>query len=69
MDGNRLIAIESHSTIRWQNRTGQCIKANWILDGEWDCSDASDEEGIFFILTLLTNCKTFCARRKIRNDL
>jgi hypothetical protein len=32
---------------QWRCRTGQCIKAEWVLDGEWDCSDASDEQGIF----------------------
>jgi hypothetical protein len=32
---------------QWQCRNGQCIDVNWILDGQWDCSDASDEEGIF----------------------
>jgi hypothetical protein len=33
---------------QWRCRTGQCIKVEWVLDGEWDCSDASDEEAIFF---------------------
>ncbi|CAF0816639.1 unnamed protein product [Adineta ricciae] len=33
---------------QWQCRTGQCINLKWVLDGEWDCSDASDEEGILF---------------------
>ena len=32
---------------QWQCRTGQCIDDSWVLDGEWDCSDASDEESIF----------------------
>ena len=33
---------------QWQCRTGQCIKKEWILDGEWDCVDASDEQSLFF---------------------
>jgi hypothetical protein len=33
---------------QWRCHTGQCIKADWVLDGEWDCPDASDEEAIFF---------------------
>lgn len=32
---------------QWQCRTGQCIDPSWVLDGDWDCSDASDEESIF----------------------
>ncbi|CAF1615086.1 unnamed protein product, partial [Didymodactylos carnosus] len=32
---------------QWQCHTGQCIDKNWVLDGEWDCPDASDEEAIF----------------------
>ncbi len=31
---------------QWQCDTGQCIEGNWVLDGEWDCSDASDEENL-----------------------
>jgi hypothetical protein len=27
----------------YQCRTGQCIKIEWLCDGEWDCADASDE--------------------------
>ncbi|CAF1293196.1 unnamed protein product [Adineta steineri] len=26
--------------------TGQCIPFIWLCDGEWDCSDASDEQGL-----------------------
>ena len=33
---------------QWQCRSGQCIRSEWVLDGEWDCSDASDEQAIFF---------------------
>jgi hypothetical protein len=34
---------------QYQCRTGQCIELDWVCDGEWDCSDASDEEAIFLI--------------------
>jgi hypothetical protein len=34
---------------QYQCRTGQCIEIEWICDGEWDCSDASDEESIMLI--------------------
>ena len=32
---------------QWQCRSGQCIEAEWVLDGEWDCVDASDEQALF----------------------
>ena len=31
---------------KWRCRTGQCIEPSWVLDGEWDCPDASDEEAL-----------------------
>jgi hypothetical protein len=34
---------------QYQCQTGQCIELDWICDGEWDCSDASDEEAIVLI--------------------
>ncbi len=34
---------------QYQCQTGQCIQLNWVCDGEWDCSDASDEEAIVLI--------------------
>jgi hypothetical protein len=34
---------------QWRCNTGQCISSAWVLDGEWDCPDASDEENIFFV--------------------
>jgi hypothetical protein len=34
---------------QYQCQTGQCIRLNWLCDGEWDCTDASDEEAIFLI--------------------
>ncbi|CAF3372263.1 unnamed protein product [Rotaria socialis] len=33
----------------YQCRTGQCIPFDWVCDGEWDCSDASDEEAFVLI--------------------
>ena len=43
---------------QWQCRTGQCIDITWVLDGEWDCTDASDEESFFFLNdTLLTRTR------------
>jgi hypothetical protein len=32
---------------QWKCRTGQCIEPAWVLDHEWDCADASDEEALF----------------------
>ncbi|CAF2880422.1 unnamed protein product [Rotaria sp. Silwood2] len=32
---------------QWQCKTGQCIDMQWVLDEEWDCPDASDEEALF----------------------
>ena len=29
---------------QWRCGTGQCIDRQWVLDREWDCSDASDED-------------------------
>jgi hypothetical protein len=34
---------------KYQCQTGQCIPLEWVCDGEWDCSDASDEEAIVII--------------------
>lgn len=36
---------------QYQCRTGQCIEPDWVCDGEWDCSDASDEEALISIQT------------------
>jgi hypothetical protein len=33
---------------QYRCRTGQCIEFSWLCDGEWDCTDASDEEAVFF---------------------
>jgi hypothetical protein len=32
---------------QWQCDSGQCIEEKWVLDGEWDCFDASDEDDPF----------------------
>jgi hypothetical protein len=33
---------------QWQcHRTKQCIEKSWVNDNEWDCADASDENGKF----------------------
>ena len=34
---------------QYRCQTGQCIKFEWLCDGEWDCADASDEEAVFLI--------------------
>ncbi|UJR14502.1 hypothetical protein I4U23_001498 [Adineta vaga] len=34
---------------QWRCRSGQCIDPQWVLDEEWDCSDASDEEGLLIL--------------------
>ncbi|CAF1122693.1 unnamed protein product, partial [Didymodactylos carnosus] len=36
----------------YQCLNGQCIPLDWVCEGEWDCSDASDEEGLFTITKL-----------------
>ncbi|CAF1582207.1 unnamed protein product [Adineta ricciae] len=33
---------------QWQCHTGQCIDPLWVLDGQWDCPDASDEDNLLF---------------------
>ena len=33
----------------YQCQTGQCINIEWLCDGEWDCSDASDEQAALII--------------------
>ena len=38
----------------FQCKTNQCIYIDWVCDGEWDCSDASDEQGIFMYENVLT---------------
>ncbi|CAF1400593.1 unnamed protein product, partial [Rotaria sordida] len=34
---------------QYRCRTGQCIDLDWVYDGEWDCTDASDEEAFVLI--------------------
>ena len=33
---------------QWRCHSGQCIDPAWVLDGEWDCLDASDEDHRIF---------------------
>ncbi|CAF3375038.1 unnamed protein product [Rotaria socialis] len=33
-------------------KSNQCIPVEWVCDGEWDCSDASDEQGIFIYVNV-----------------
>ena len=40
---------------QYQCRTGQCIDLDWVCDGEWDCSDASDEEALVHTPTWSTH--------------
>ncbi|CAF1168785.1 unnamed protein product [Adineta steineri] len=47
---------------QWQCHTGQCIDIDWLLDQEWDCPDASDEEAIF----ALSNYNTTHNKRLVR---
>ncbi|CAF4934392.1 unnamed protein product, partial [Rotaria sp. Silwood1] len=39
---------------QWQCHSGQCINLEWVLDEEWDCVDASDEQGLLFYMDDLT---------------
>ncbi|CAF3331924.1 unnamed protein product [Rotaria socialis] len=61
----------------YQCLSGQCISTDWICDGEWDCSDGSDEQHIFIMDSLnkhnsqlmnLTQMKTQCYQQYRRNN-
>ena len=58
----------------YQCQTGQCIHLSWVCDGEWDCSDASDEQALLLIknwtlhnqmFVELTNLSAICYGRYI----
>ncbi|CAF2394796.1 unnamed protein product [Rotaria sp. Silwood2] len=34
---------------QYQCLSGQCISQSWVCDGEWDCSDGSDEQRLFIM--------------------
>ena len=40
---------------QWRCATGQCIVEEWVLDGEWDCSDGSDEDHVIERLLIERN--------------
>ncbi|UJR18751.1 hypothetical protein I4U23_005657 [Adineta vaga] len=36
----------SYTSNEYRCLTGQCVPFDWLCDGTWDCSDASDEQGL-----------------------
>ncbi|UJR07875.1 hypothetical protein I4U23_012157 [Adineta vaga] len=54
------------SNNQWQCNTGQCIDEKWVLDGEWDCSDGSDEE-LVELMNRFTTLNTTIPFSKICN--
>ena len=49
---------------QFQCQTGQCIPWDWLCDGEWDCSDASDEQALLLNENLeLAHFRNVCYHR------
>jgi hypothetical protein len=62
----------------YQCLSGQCIYLDWVCDGEWDCSDASDEEAIVLVrewsdhnrrISGLDQRKQECTRRYTKSKM